>query len=83
MEIRRVEYIDALRGFCMILVVMYHVGMFSYGMALPKSYYHVFNFFMLPLFFFVILMLGILSSMNGKLGIGSRSYFFSSSFYMQ
>ena len=37
----------------MILVVMYHVGMFSYGMALPKSYYHVFNFFMLPLFFFV------------------------------
>ena len=50
---RRIEYIDAIRGFCMILVVLYHIGMFSYGMALPKSYYHIFNFFMLPLFFFV------------------------------
>lgn len=50
---RRIEYIDAIRGFCMILVVLYHIGMFSFGMALPKSYYHIFNFFMLPLFFFV------------------------------
>ena len=50
---RRIEYIDAIRGFCMILVVLYHIGMFSYGKALPKSYYHIFNFFMLPLFFFV------------------------------
>ncbi|MBO7577369.1 MAG: acyltransferase [Prevotella sp.] len=50
---QRIEYIDALRGFCMILVVLYHLGMFSYGMVLSKSYYHIFNFFMLPLFFFV------------------------------
>ena len=49
----RVDYIDALRGFSMVLVVLYHVGMFSYGTILPNSYYQIFNFFMLPLFFFV------------------------------
>ena len=49
---RRIEWIDALRGFAMILVVMFHVALrYDAHVALPST--HFFNVFHLPLFFFV------------------------------
>lgn len=53
--VKRIEYIDALRGFTMILVVMRHVYVFGY-----KNYYFSINsyneffvLFRMPLFFFI------------------------------
>ena len=50
----RIEYIDAMRGFTMILVVYAHVVFFSFG--IDSSYPSFNQFFMLmrmPLFFFI------------------------------
>lgn len=49
---KRIEYIDAMRGFTMFLVVIGHV-IFSYKTNLPNSYCNIFNYFRMPLFFFV------------------------------
>lgn len=50
----RLEWLDALRGFTMILVVAFHVGL--HGFAMPTKYSASMNFlilFRMPLFFFV------------------------------
>jgi surface polysaccharide O-acyltransferase-like enzyme len=50
----RLEWLDALRGFTMILVVAFHVGLHGFGM--PTKYSSSMNFlilFRMPLFFFV------------------------------
>ncbi|MBQ0089429.1 MAG: acyltransferase [Prevotellaceae bacterium] len=47
---KRIEYIDALRGFTMMLVIMTHVA--TWGLA-SDSYNHIFTVFRMPLFFFV------------------------------
>lgn len=53
---KRIEYIDAMRGFTMILVVLSHVSIFGLGLigATDVTSYHTFlGQFCMPLFFFV------------------------------
>ncbi|MBQ0136661.1 MAG: acyltransferase family protein, partial [Bacteroidales bacterium] len=47
---KRIEYIDAMRGFTMMLVIMTHVA--AWGLQ-SDSYNHIFTVFRMPLFFFV------------------------------
>ena len=49
----RIEYIDALRGFTMILVVFAHVEMTSFGFVTPTFINSLFMSFRMPLFFFI------------------------------
>ncbi len=52
MNKNRIEYIDALRGFTMILVVFSHVMLFTFG--IESSFVNeVFMSFRMPLFFFI------------------------------
>lgn len=48
---KRIEYIDALRGFTMLLVVFSHVVLFSFGGSNGFSYNSIFITFRMPLFF--------------------------------
>ena len=51
---KRIEYIDALRGFNMILIVMLHVFICSYHANTETFNWHsYFSLFNLPLFFFI------------------------------
>ena len=50
---KRIEYIDALRGFTMILVVFSHVEMTSLGITTPTFLNSMFMSFRMPLFFFI------------------------------
>lgn len=50
---KRIEYIDALRGFTMILVVFSHVEMTSLGFETPTFLNSMFMSFRMPLFFFI------------------------------
>ena len=52
---KRIEYLDALRGFTMILVVMSHVALFNLGVDVRSDgcYHTYFQLFRMPLFFFV------------------------------
>jgi fucose 4-O-acetylase-like acetyltransferase len=50
----RMEWLDAMRGFTMILVVAYHVSIFSFGQNIKHSTaLSFFVLFRMPLFFFV------------------------------
>lgn len=55
MQEKRIESIDALRGFVMILVVMWHIYRFGYTNFEFRynSYLEIINLFMMPLFFFI------------------------------
>ncbi len=53
MSARRIEYIDALRGFCMFLVVYAHIWGYGYHAEGNVSFKHIFVNFYLVLFFFV------------------------------
>ena len=48
---QRIEYIDAMRGFTMIIVVLHHVSLMAFGVdsAFEKWSYE----FRMPLFFFI------------------------------
>lgn len=49
---KRIEYIDAMRGFTMFLVVLGHVFLFSFGIS--NSFVSaIFLTFRMPLFFFI------------------------------
>ena len=53
---KRIEYLDALRGFTMILVVIHHVYNYTFGFneeQIAGSYNYIFQLFHMPLFFFV------------------------------
>ena len=50
MKIGRLGYIDAMRGFCMVLVVYWHLSMFG---ASDLALNPLFFSFQLPLFFFI------------------------------
>ena len=50
---KRIEYIDALRGFCMYLVVYSHVWTYGYKADSSNSFDHILVNFFLALFFFV------------------------------
>lgn len=50
---KRIEYIDALRGLTMILVVFSHVELFSFHVDKPTFINQLFISFRMPLFFFV------------------------------
>lgn len=51
---KRISYLDALRGFTMILVVVSHVAKFLDVETLsPGSLHYYFNNFRMPLFFFI------------------------------
>lgn len=50
---KRIEYIDAMRGFNMILIVMAHIVIFSYGCISGFSWSPLFTVFRLPIFFFI------------------------------
>ncbi len=52
---KRIEYIDAMRGFTMMLVVLTHVSTFGLGLfgSNVTSYSKIFAEFRMPLFFFV------------------------------
>lgn len=53
---QRIEYLDALRGFTMMLVVINHVFSYVYGYSseqITGSYNYYFSLFRMPLFFFV------------------------------
>ena len=50
---KRIEYIDALRGFVMLLVVLGHIPMYCYHQVGDISFSLIFTTFHLPLFFFI------------------------------
>ena len=51
---QRVKYIDALRGFTMLLVVLQHVLTFSFGIqAYDTALTNIFVSFRMPMFFFI------------------------------
>jgi len=51
---KRIEYIDALRGFTMLLVVFWHIELFGLGIELENSMIcSLFIPFFMPLFFFI------------------------------
>lgn len=50
---KRVEYIDALRGFTMLLVIYSHIITWSYGVESSFLYNEYFVKFRMPLFFFI------------------------------
>lgn len=51
---KRIEYIDALRGFTMLLVVFSHVELFGFGIEFENSVINsMFIRFRMPLFFFI------------------------------
>ena len=50
---KRIEFIDAMRGFTMILVVMAHVISFGYSGIEGFSWGRFFTLFRMPLFFFI------------------------------
>lgn len=52
MEKKRFEYIDAMRGFTMLLVVCAHVATYSYQTDLV-TFHAAFSTFRMPLFFFI------------------------------
>ena len=52
MKENRIGYIDALRGFVMLLVVFRHVEVFSFGEDVFFTSPFI-NYFMMPLFFFI------------------------------
>ena len=51
-QTKRIEYIDALRGFTMILVVYHHIEAFSYHIN-PSFICQILMTFRMPLFFFI------------------------------
>ena len=54
MPTKRIEYIDAMRGFTMILVVYSHILLFSYHLKSDVfTYNDIFVKFRMPLFFFI------------------------------
>ena len=64
---KRIEYIDALRGFTMILVVFYHISLMSFGT--DSSFVNqLFMSFRMPLFFFISGFIGYKANVvwNGK-----------------
>lgn len=51
---KRIEYIDALRGFTMLLVIFSHVELFGFGLLPEQSALNtLFIKFRMPLFFFI------------------------------
>ena len=52
---KRIEYLDALRGFTMILVVLNHIAVYNLGIdvANDDTFHFYFRQFRMPLFFFV------------------------------
>jgi len=50
---KRIEYIDALRGLTMILVVFSHVELSCMGITTPTYLNEVLMSFRMPLFFFI------------------------------
>lgn len=50
-KVGRIEYIDSLRGFTIILVVFSHVSLYLFGSSCPSN--EVFLLFRMPLFFFI------------------------------
>lgn len=63
MENQRLQWLDAMRGFTMLLVVAYHVAQFAFGLNIKTSTSFPFLvLFRMPLFFFVC---GFLASKPG------------------
>ncbi len=51
---QRIEYIDAIRGFTMILVVMCHVAMYVFSISRETSSFHLYlGQIRMPMFFFI------------------------------
>ena len=50
---KRIEYIDALRGFTIILVIHHHILTFGINQLTAFDYDHIFVSFRMPLFFFI------------------------------
>ena len=53
MQKTRIQYIDSLRGFAMLLVVIHHVSLFSFYSHPAFSINSIFLTFRMPLFFFI------------------------------
>ena len=53
MEKKRFEYIDAMRGFTMLLVVCVHVAIISYHQENIVTFHAALSTFRMPLFFFI------------------------------
>ena len=49
---KRIEYIDALRGFAMILVVYFHISAYGFG-SYETGYNDIIERFRMPIFFFI------------------------------
>lgn len=50
---KRIEYIDALRGFTMILVVLFHVSLYCFDPQGTSSFHHYLRPIRMPMFFFI------------------------------
>ena len=57
MNTKRLEYIDALRGFIMIIIIYWHINYFSFDILKVindvNSFENIFLPFGMPLFFFI------------------------------
>lgn len=51
--VRRIEYIDALKGFSILLILYSHIDLFVYGHIQTFSFIEIGRIFMIPLFFFM------------------------------
>lgn len=65
---KRIEYIDALRGFTMFLVVFQHVFTFSCPKVIESTFLNILQTFRMPLFFFISGYVGmkLVDYFNGK-----------------
>lgn len=53
MQKQRIQYIDSLRGFAILLVVIHHVSLYSFNANPSFSFNSIFLTFRMPLFFFL------------------------------
>ena len=55
MQYKRLEYIDSLRGFAILLIILCHVGLWCTNIHQSETnyYHHFFNLIQIPLFFFI------------------------------
>lgn len=75
---KRIEYIDALRGFTMILVVLSHVAIFCVGAYDVPNYHHYLQQLRMPMFFlisgFVLYKVDTVWNLNYIVGFLSRKF---------
>ena len=64
----RLNYIDAIRGFAIFLVVYLHFGAWSMSVTVPNKFIEIAESFFIPLFFFISGFIGYKEEIKNNLG---------------